>query len=128
MRFIDQYPHIAEQIRTKSDFRELKPFVDAYAEQFGRTDWEGVVLDKLEEVMMLKFHQHPELKHFLLGTGTRLLVYSDDEDGILGSGGDRRGRNEFGKALMRVRERFRQEPLLDEQGFGSRPTRQVSNS
>ncbi|KAJ2917469.1 hypothetical protein MD484_g2902, partial [Candolleomyces efflorescens] len=128
MRFIDQYPPLAEQIRMKQDFRDLKPFVDAYAEQFGRADWDEVVLDKLEEVTMLKFHQHPELKHFLSGTGTRLLVYSDEEDGVLGSGEGRSGRNEFGKALMRVRERFRQGPLSDELDFGSRPTPQVPNS
>ncbi|RXW25469.1 hypothetical protein EST38_g401 [Candolleomyces aberdarensis] len=128
MRFIEQYPHLAEQIRTKDDFWEVKPFVDAYAKQFGRTDWEEVKLGKLEEVMMLKFRQRLELKHFLLGTGTRLLVYSDEGDGILGSGEDRNGRNEFGKALMRVRERLRQDPLFDGQDLGFSPAREVPNS
>ena len=62
----------------------------------------------MEEVLYLEFNQHPSLQTFLLRTGLADIVYVDDNaywgDSPLGEGA-----NELGKALVRLRERLRQE-------------------
>ena len=62
----------------------------------------------MEDVLYLKFKQHPTLRALLLRTGLADIVYADDNtywgDGPLGEGA-----NELGKALVRLRERLRQE-------------------
>ena len=62
----------------------------------------------MEEVLDLKFKQHPSLRTLLLRTDLAAIVYADDNtywgDGPLGEGA-----NELGKALVRLRERLRQE-------------------
>ena len=62
----------------------------------------------MEDVLYLKFKQHPSLRTLLLDTGLADIVYADDND----YWGERplcEGANELGKALIRVRGRLRQE-------------------
>lgn len=62
----------------------------------------------MEDVLYLKFKQHPVLRTLLLRTGLGDIIYSDENsywgDAITGEGA-----NELGKALVRLRERLRQE-------------------
>lgn len=62
----------------------------------------------MEEVLYLKFKQHPTLRTLLLDTGLVDIIYKDENsywgDGSLGDGA-----NELGRALVRVRERLRHE-------------------
>ena len=61
---------------------------------------------QLDEVLYLKFTQHPDLALQLLGTGDAWLVYNDLADAHWGNGPDGSGRNGFGQALMRLRDRL----------------------
>ena len=70
-----------------------------------------------------KFNQHQDLKEELLDTGDAELIevsnqdlmtspyliglQDSDKDSFWGVGADRNGRNELGKALMRLRKRLR---------------------
>jgi len=65
-----------------------------------------------------KFNQHPDLRHFLLGTGGRILVEASPADAVWGIGmsvddPDARrpsrwkGANRLGFALMQVRSELR---------------------
>ncbi|EIM82324.1 DUF1768-domain-containing protein [Stereum hirsutum FP-91666 SS1] len=74
-----------------------------------RSDWFDVNIRKMEEVVRLKFTQHPALKEELLSTGNAPLVEAADVDAFWGFGSDGKGRNELGKALMKLRQRFRAE-------------------
>jgi len=78
----------------------------------------------MDETLWHKFTQHSDLKEELLSTGDAelvevcdltkqscltLMVFQDsDKDAFWGVGSDRRGRNELGKALERLRTRLRE--------------------
>lgn len=62
----------------------------------------------MEEVLYLKFKQHPTLRTLLLRTGLVDIIYKD-ENTFWGEGSLGEGANELGKALVRIRERLRQE-------------------
>jgi len=66
-----------------------------------------VNVQKMEETLSYKFQQHPQLKHMLLATGEAELVEDSDKDSFWGVGADRKGRNELGKALGRLRTGLR---------------------
>jgi len=95
------------------------------------------------EVLRLKFTQHETLKRELLGTGNielimvRVLHTSESDcsptsdcawppqnsstDAFWGSGPDGKGRNELGKALMRLRATLRDieaQTLMQQKGSG----------
>lgn len=74
-----------------------------------RSDWFDVNIRKMEEVVRLKFTQHPALKEELLSTGNAPLVEAADIDAFWGFGPDGKGKNELGRALMKLRQRFRDE-------------------
>lgn len=59
----------------------------------------------MENVLHMKMDQHDSVKRLLLDTGHAQLV-SVDADPWWGDGGNGSGRNEMGKALMRVRDRL----------------------
>lgn len=62
----------------------------------------------MEDVLYLKFKQHPALRTLLLHTGLVDIIYMD-ENSYWGEGPLGEGANELGKALVRVRDRLRQE-------------------
>jgi len=78
----------------------------------------------MDETLWHKFTQHLDLKEELLMTGDAELVevlhdlfqtkreltavQDSDKDAFWGVGADRRGRNELGKALERLRARLRE--------------------
>jgi len=70
-----------------------------------RKGWfqENINLRTMEEVLMLKFTQHQDLKDKLLSTGDAILVEDSSKDSFWGIGANGRGRNELGKALERLR-------------------------
>ena len=63
----------------------------------------------MEEVLYLKFKQHPDLRSLLMNTGTADVIYSEANDAYWGEGPTGQGTNELGKAIVRVRERLRKE-------------------
>jgi ribA/ribD-fused uncharacterized protein len=74
-----------------------------------RNDW-----DKVKEVYMTrgiytKCRTHQEIADILLNTGVQKIVENSQFDYFWGCGRDGRGHNTFGKVLMSVREKLRQE-------------------
>lgn len=106
-KFLDHRPGIAEHIRlycprpidALSEARRFQPEV--------RSDWMNVNVKKMDETLWHKFNQHPDLKQLLLSTGDAELVEDSDRDSFWGVGTNRKGRNELGKALGRLRAKLR---------------------
>ncbi|KAF9223629.1 DUF1768-domain-containing protein [Gyrodon lividus] len=108
-KFLDEHPEIAERIRKCGD-RPMLAFDEAHRYQkWVRTDWRQVNVEKMEIALRLKFTQHPDLKAMLLGTGDAELIEDSPRDYFWGVGADHTGRNELGRALVRLREELRQE-------------------
>jgi ribA/ribD-fused uncharacterized protein len=106
LKFIPHRPDIAEHIRAcprpsaaLSEARRHK--------EHQRPDWFHVNIQMMDEVLRLKFSQHPELKAELLSTGDLELIEDSDKDSFWGIGKDGQGQNELGKGLERLREKFR---------------------
>jgi ribA/ribD-fused uncharacterized protein len=85
---------------------------------FDEQRWAEGRFDLVVTGNLAKFGQHPDLRGFLLGTGSRVLVEASPQDRIWGIGlaaGDERatspqqwpGLNLLGFALMEVRQRLR---------------------
>lgn len=68
-----------------------------------KSDWfltrDGVML----EALIYKFHQHINLFHLLINTGTSNLIEHTKNDTYWADGGDGTGHNMLGKLLMQVR-------------------------
>ncbi|GJE95776.1 NADAR family protein [Phanerochaete sordida] len=105
-KFISKRPDLAERIRTAPTSREALSEATRLR-RLQRSDWFEVNISVMEDVVAAKFTQHPYLRDMLLGTGNRELVEASPIDAFWGYGKDKRGRNELGKALMRVRDRLR---------------------
>lgn len=107
LKFIPHRADISDLIRN------CKTSADALSEatrhkKHQRADWFRVNIQMMDEVLLHKFRQHPALKAELLGTGNAELVEDSHRDAFWGVGKNGKGRNELGKALVRLRERFRQ--------------------
>ncbi|KIK98199.1 hypothetical protein PAXRUDRAFT_134691 [Paxillus rubicundulus Ve08.2h10] len=106
MKF-SQRPDLQERIRTCADVNDMYPLSASFQEHV-RPDWGHMFLKTMEEVLALKFKQHPSLRALLLGTGLADIVYAD-ANSYWGEGPLGEGANELGKALVRVRDRLRLE-------------------
>ncbi|CCM06412.1 uncharacterized protein FIBRA_08673 [Fibroporia radiculosa] len=106
-KFQRDRPLIAEHIRTCSDRPSVALSEARRFQHEVRADWFEVNVKKMDEVLYHKFTQHEELKNLLLRTGDAPLVEDSDKDAFWGIGADKRGRNELGKALERLRSRLR---------------------
>ncbi|CAL1717321.1 unnamed protein product [Somion occarium] len=100
-------PNLAEHIRTCSDhpsvvFSEARRFQPEV-----RSDWMNVNIRKMDEALYHKFTQHRSLYDELLSTGDAELIENSDKDAFWGCGADGKGRNELGKALVRLRTLLR---------------------
>lgn len=71
-----------------------------------RRGWveDGLNIMAMEDVLLAKFSQYRYLKQLLLGTGDAKLIEDSPIDSFWGVGADGRGRNELGKALMKIRD------------------------
>ncbi|KAF5342038.1 hypothetical protein D9611_001974 [Ephemerocybe angulata] len=107
-KFHGHRPNLAEHIRTCSErpsvaFSEARRFQPEV-----RPDWKQLNVPMMEEALWHKFTQHADLQAELLGTGDAELIEDSDKDAFWGVGVDRRGRNELGKALERLRTKLRE--------------------
>jgi ribA/ribD-fused uncharacterized protein len=76
-----------------------------------REDWESIKLDLMECVLTLKFGESAKLRKRLLDTGDKEIAEGNNwGDTFWGTVNDE-GRNELGKALMRVRAQLRRASL-----------------
>ena len=74
-----------------------------------RGDWRQVKVTVMMRAVYIKCRTHPEIAEALLATGDQMLVESSNYDYFWGCGRDRRGENMYGKVLMNVREKLREE-------------------
>jgi len=106
-KFQNHHPNLAEHIRTCSE-RPSVALSEAHRFQPEvRSDWKQVNIEKMDETLFYKFTQHPNLRAELLGTGDAELIENSDKDTFWGVGSDRKGRNELGKCLERLRTKLR---------------------
>ena len=87
-------------------------------QEFVRADWGEVFLKSVEDVLYLKFKQHPDLRSLLMGTGDKRIVYNEEGDRYWGEGEGGEGENQLGEAIVRVRERLRREGYAAGNGTG----------
>ncbi|KAL0581477.1 hypothetical protein V5O48_000519 [Marasmius crinis-equi] len=116
LKFLPNNPEHASAIRTAPTVADVYRLSSQWEAEV-RPDWGSMFLSRMEDVLLLKFRQHHQLRALLFSTGVtgavgpddrkgRELVYEDERDKFWGRGLDGVGRNELGKALMRVRERL----------------------
>ncbi|KAF7289679.1 DUF1768-domain-containing protein [Mycena chlorophos] len=101
-----QASHIRREIRKASSARDALGVARKYVSSV-RGDWFDVNVQVMEQVIYLKFTQHEDLRRLLLSTGDAVLVEDSPYDAFWGRGSDGKGRNELGKALMRLRDSLR---------------------
>lgn len=107
MKFTE-HPNLQECIRKCADVGDMYPLSASFQDHV-RPDWGQVFLKTMEDVLYIKFKQHPSLRTLLLRTGLADVVYADANDSYWGHGPLGEGANELGKALMRVRDKLRAE-------------------
>jgi len=76
-----------------------------------RKDWKKVRETYMTRGIYIKCRAHPEIADALLATGEQKIVESTQYDYYWGCGRDGRGHNTFGKVLMSVRDKLREERL-----------------
>ncbi|KAL1754430.1 hypothetical protein FB107DRAFT_275763 [Schizophyllum commune] len=102
--FMKHKPYLAEHIRSCSS-APLRALIEARRfEPEKRRDWEEKKVEKMEKALWYKFTQHLDLWQELVNTGDAELVENSPYDWFWGIGQDGKGRNELGKALMRLRK------------------------
>ncbi|TFY59978.1 hypothetical protein EVJ58_g5434 [Rhodofomes roseus] len=112
-KFMTTRPDLVRRIRNL-------PSARAALEEAGRlrrlqrSDWFDVNVGIMEAILEAKFTQHPELRRMLLSTGDGELIENSPVDSFWGCGEDGEGRNELGKALMRLRNKLRSTELQNE--------------
>ncbi|KAK0519896.1 hypothetical protein OC842_007284 [Tilletia horrida] len=116
LKFLPHRPEVARKVRKASTPSEAVRTARKHTADVQR-GWrrDGLNLVAMRRVMLLKFSQHSDLRKALLSTGEAQLVNAAPTDVFWGNGGGR-GRNEFGKALVGVREALRS---IDRLGAGS---------
>jgi ribA/ribD-fused uncharacterized protein len=74
-----------------------------------RKDWKNIKVTVMTRGVYIKCRAHPDVAEALLATGEQMLVENSNYDYFWGCGRDRRGENMYGKVLMNVRDRLREE-------------------
>ncbi len=110
-------PELAQQILASKDPGKAKA-LGRKVKHFDEQTWVAHRWDIVVAANVQKFSQHPRLQHYLLGTGSRVLVEASPVDAIWGIGLDARspdaarpsawnGLNLLGFALMEARAALR---------------------
>lgn len=74
-----------------------------------RKDWDKVRIAAMTRAIYTQCHTWPEFAEALLATGEAPIIEVSLYDYFWGVGRDHRGENRYGKLLMDVREKLRQE-------------------
>lgn len=74
-----------------------------------RKDWDKVKVTYMTRGTYIKCRTYPEVAQMLLETGDIEIAEISQYDYFWGSGRDMRGNNAFGKMLMGIREKLREE-------------------
>jgi ribA/ribD-fused uncharacterized protein len=76
-----------------------------------RKDWDKIKVTYMTRATYIKCRTHPEVAAALLASGEKPIVETSQYDYFWGCGRDMRGNNAFGKMLMGVREKLREEMI-----------------
>ncbi len=74
-----------------------------------RKDWDKVKVTFMTRATYIKCRTHPEVAAALLASDEKPIVETSQYDYFWGCGRDMRGNNAFGKMLMGVRDKLREE-------------------
>ncbi len=107
MKFGD--PEYREQIRTAAHPADAAKLGKSKKHD-RRKDWDKVKVTYMTRGTYIKCRTHPEVAQLLLKTGDIEITEVSQYDYFWGSGRDMRGDNAFGKMLMGIREKLREEP------------------
>ena len=74
-----------------------------------RSDWEEVKQDVMFDAVYYKFKQNKDILQKLLDTGNARIVEATVKENYWGCGPNNDGQNNYGKILIKVREKLRTE-------------------
>ena len=106
MKFAD--PDYREQIRTAGHPAEAAKLGKSRKHN-RRKDWDKVKVTYMTRGTYIKCHTHPDVARTLLATDDSEIIEVSQYDYFWGCGRDIRGNNAFGKMLMAIREKLREE-------------------
>ena len=69
-----------------------------------RKDWESVKFSIMKEAILAQCLQNKDFAKLLIDTGEAVLIEHTEKDAIWGDGGNGKGKNLLGKALMEIRD------------------------
>ena len=99
---------VRESIRTADHPGKTAKLARANKKQV-RKDWKQVREVMMTRAVYIKCRTHPVIAEQLLATGDQPIVETSMYDYYWGCGRDGRGHNTYGKVLMAVRDKLRQE-------------------
>ncbi|TDL30027.1 DUF1768-domain-containing protein [Rickenella mellea] len=117
MKFLGRRNDLAERVRLTERVPDLLALTEELEGQV-RRDWPDIMESKMEEVLYMKFRQHPDLRQLLMETNDAELIYDEEGDSFWGVGVQGQGANRLGQALHNVRERLRREGAGRSFGLG----------
>lgn len=106
MKFDDQA--YQDKIRAASHPKQAKRLGRSRLKKI-RGDWSDVKTTIMTRAVYTKCRQHKEIAELLLETADRQITEDNAYDYFWGCGRDRRGENNYGKVLMSVRNKLREE-------------------
>ncbi|TGN39212.1 NADAR family protein [Marinobacter confluentis] len=106
MKFTDQV--MQEKVRQAGSPAEARKLGRKRHQSF-RKDWKQVRETIMTRGVYTRCRTHPDLAKALLGTGDQKIVENSNFDYFWGCGRDRRGENRYGRVLMNVRAKLREE-------------------
>lgn len=110
MKFQTTDPEYMEKIRLAKHPKAARRLGRKHSRKL-RKDWKQVKKIVMTRAVYTKCKAHPEVASALLETGDDRLVNNQQYDYFWGCGRDRRGENTYGKVLMDVRNKLREEAL-----------------
>lgn len=106
MKFTDEVRQ--EQIRAAANPTQARKLGRKRHKSF-RPNWKQMRETVMTRGLYVRCRTHPELADALLATGEQKIVENSNFDYFWGCGRDRRGDNRYGRVLMNVRAKLREE-------------------
>ncbi len=103
--FIDNYPEIAEEIKSSHSAHEAQKIRFKYEDKIELSSNE--VLELMEKILRCKIEQNPYVLKKLLETKNYTIVEDSPKDSYWGWGINRDGENHLGKIWMKLREEYK---------------------
>jgi len=103
-----EQPELREQVRLMEHPEKAKKFVEQN-KNLVREDWPRIREVMMTRAVYIKCRTHEAVARALLATGEQTIIESSLYDYYWGCGRDGRGNNTYGKVLMAVRSKLKQE-------------------